>query len=86
MDHMVALLLVFIILRDESKKDIAAIYVRVPMFFTNVFYILPMFSSKSILVFIITSVIHLESTFVYGVSVLIHFFLTCSSPFPNTIY
>ena len=86
MDHMVALLLVFIILRDESKKDIAAIYVRVPMFFTNVFYILPTFSSNSILVFIITSVIHLESTFVYGVSVLIHFFLTCSSPFPNTIY
>ena len=74
MDHMVALFLVFIILRDESKKDIAAIYVRVPMFFTNVFYILPTFSSNSILVFIITSVIHLESTFVYGVSVLIHFF------------
>ena len=38
MNHMVALFLVFIILRDESKKDIAAIYVRVPMFSTNVFY------------------------------------------------
>ena len=32
MDHMVALFLVFIALRDESKKDIAAIYV--PMFST----------------------------------------------------
>ena len=55
---------------------------------TYVFYILPMFSSKSILVFIITftSVIHFEFTFVYGVSVLIHFFLTCSSPVFSTLF